>query len=84
MVRRLRRGVQLAKPFAENRLADFRIAKNMTQKEIAERVRIPRGTYAHLEIGTYLPTRQILASICDVLGCSSEDIYSQEVISQLG
>lgn len=82
-MRRLRRGTQLSCPFRGNNLAELRIAKNMTQKELAQRIGIPRSTYAHIELGTYLPTREMLEDICRSLACSASDVYPPEVLSML-
>lgn len=82
-MRRVRRGAQLLAPFRGNQLADLRINANMTQRELAEQVKIPRSTYAHIELGTCLPTRGILESICQVLECNVSDVYPKEVLDLL-
>lgn len=37
------------------KLRDLRIAKNLTQQELSNILKIPRGTYAHYEIGKREP-----------------------------
>lgn len=48
----------------------------MTQAMVAEELDIPRGSYAPLESGAYLPTEEMLTELTHILKCKDVEIYS--------
>ena len=63
-----------------NHLLDRRSAVNLKQSEVAEELGTKRGTYAILEAGYSLPSRDMADRLCKVFGCELADLFSEEVI----
>ena len=59
-----------------NNLKARRLAKNVTQSDIAESLGIARGTYATFECGACLPHTTILEGITRYLDCKDVSIYA--------
>ena len=59
-----------------NQLRNLRLDRKMTQAALAEKLKIPRGTYATLESGVCLPTTEVLNDITHVLRCHPEEVYT--------
>ena len=46
------------------RIKEVRKAKELTQEEFAERIGLKRNSIAQIEIGTRVPSNQVILSIC--------------------
>lgn len=55
-------------------IATLRKARHMTQVELAERLGVSRSALAMWECGENLPPTKYLVQICDVLGCSLDEL----------
>ena len=55
-----------------------RAEKDMTQKELAEAVRVSRQTVNAIEQGEYNPTIKLCRAICRVLGKRLDDLFWEE------
>lgn len=55
----------------------LREQKNLTQKELAERVCVERSTVAKWESGAAFPSASKLPKLAEVLGCSVADLFAK-------
>ena len=55
----------------------IRIAKGMTQEELAERVNVSHPTICRLETGVKIPSVMLCVEISKVLGCEIGDIVKE-------
>ena len=56
-----------------NAIKKYRLALNMSQEELAQKLHVERATVAKWESGTF-PRASKLKLIADVLGCSVNDL----------
>lgn len=66
------------------RLRQLRRERGFTQEEMALRAEITTSYYGQLERGTANPTISTLNKICDVLGISITDIFTESNTNLLG
>ncbi len=55
-----------------DRLKELRRRHNLTQEEIADRLNISRGTYAHYEVNKRQPDYDTLKKFADFFGCTTD------------
>ena len=55
-----------------------RVEKNMTQKELAQAVRISRQTMNAIESGEYNPTIKLCRKICRLLEKGLDDLFWED------
>ena len=55
-----------------SRLKDLRTQKKITQEELANHLSIPRGTYAHYELGKREPDNNMLLRIASFFNVSTD------------
>ena len=58
-------------------LKQFREAAQMTQKEVAARLRVSRSAVAHWEQGRNGPSKRTLPRVAQLYGCSVEDLLDK-------
>jgi molybdate-binding protein/DNA-binding XRE family transcriptional regulator len=63
----------------ENRLRDVRMAKALSQGELAQQSGVTRQAVHAIEAGRYLPTTAVALRLADTLGCRVEDLFSLSV-----
>jgi molybdate-binding protein/DNA-binding XRE family transcriptional regulator len=63
----------------DNRLRDVRMAKALSQGELAQQSGITRQAVHAIEAGRYLPTTAVALRLADTLGCRVEDLFSLSV-----
>ena len=56
-------------------LAEVRKEKQMTQKDLAEKVGVTRQTISAIEKGDYNPTINLCIQICKVLGKTLDELF---------
>lgn len=61
------------------RIKDFRLSRNMTQKELAKRIGMGDTTIANYEKGFRSPKKDTLFDLADVFGVSIDDLFPQRV-----
>ena len=54
------------------KLRQERLAKNLTQKQVAENLQITRVSYTHYESGKREPSFEMLRKICDFYDISAD------------
>ncbi|HEL1702986.1 TPA: helix-turn-helix transcriptional regulator [Streptococcus suis] len=59
------------------RIKDFRLSRNMTQKELAKRIGMGDTTIANYEKGFRSPKKDTLFDLADVFGVSIDDLFPQ-------
>lgn len=59
----------------ENRIAEFRKERSMTQQALAEQLSVSRQTIISLESGKYNPSILLAHRIGCVFGCSIEEVF---------
>ncbi len=57
------------------RLKAARVAKDMTQQDLADAVGVTRQTIVAIEKGDYNPTVRLCVSICKTLGKTLDDLF---------
>ena len=55
-----------------DRLRQLRLGAGLRQVDLASRLRIPRGTLAHYEIGKRMPTYEMLQALADFFSVSTD------------
>ncbi len=55
-------------------IKEFRVSNNLTQKELADLLKVERTTVTMWEKGSSCPSIQTLKKIADVLNCKIEDL----------
>jgi molybdate-binding protein/DNA-binding XRE family transcriptional regulator len=63
----------------ENRLREVRMAKALSQGDLARQSGITRQAIYAIEAGLYLPTTAVALRLADALGCRVEDLFSLSV-----
>lgn len=58
-----------------NRMKVLRAEREMTQKELAEKVGVSRQTIISMEKGNYTPSLVLAFEIADVFGLQIEDVF---------
>lgn len=61
-----------------DRIKSYRKKLKITQEQMAEKIGLPRSTYAHYENNTREPSSDILIKIADILDCKLYDLISVE------
>ena len=57
-----------------NRIKTLRIAKNLTQEQVAEQIGVSRQKYARIESGANSITLEILSKVAEILDVTVSDI----------
>lgn len=60
------------------RLKSARVAKDLSQQQLAELVGVSRQTISAIEKGDYNPTINLCVKICRVLGKTLDDLFWSE------
>ena len=60
------------------RLKAARVAMDMTQQQLADRVGVSRQTVNAIEKGDYNPTIRLCRQICKELGKSLDELFGEE------
>ena len=58
-------------------LKKFRMSNNLTQKGLAEKLKVERTTVTMWENGYSMPNIQTLKKIAEILGCSVDDLIKE-------
>ena len=59
----------------ENKIKEKRLAINLTQDELAERLNVSRQTIISLEKGKYNPSITLAFKIAKLFDCQIEDVF---------
>ena len=62
----------------KNTLKVERAKKNMTQAELAEKIKVSRQTINSIEIGKYVPSTLLALKIASVFNSKVDDIFMLE------
>ncbi len=62
------------------KLKSARVAKDISQQQLADMVGVSRQTINSIERGDYNPTIKLCISICKTLGKSLDEIFWQEEV----
>lgn len=57
-------------------LEEIRNSKNLSQKQVAEKARISRTFYTHIENGNRTPSMKIAKRLADVLNLSLDEFFN--------
>ena len=63
------------------RIRNKRIQKGITQEKLSELVGIGPSHMSHLESGKTVPSMEVFVTLCNVLGCSADELLCREVIT---
>jgi len=55
-------------------LKRYRISKNMTQKQFAEKIGITQTTYSFIESGSHKPSFKVINKIAEILELPPEEV----------
>lgn len=55
-------------------IRDYRLAKNMTQQQLADAIGVNVGTISKYETGIHTPSKKKMEKLCEVLGVSVETL----------
>ncbi len=63
-----------------NRIHEFRLAKDMSQVQLADRLPDSPGNtiLSLIETGRVLPTREMLDALCRIFDCTPIDLYDKD------
>ena len=59
----------------KNRLRELREERDLSQRELAERVGVTRQTINSVERGRYDPSLELAFELAEFFGCHTEDIF---------
>ena len=59
-------------------IEEIRKERNISQRELAEKLGINRSLLSHIETGKVLPTFDKLLEIARILNCLITDLYNEE------
>ena len=62
------------------KLVEVRLAKGMTPKEAAARIRISRTHYGQIEAGDKTPSLEVALRIKQVFGYENDDIFLNSIV----
>ncbi len=68
----------------KNRIKELRLAKGMSQTELAKKAGTTQNTISSLETGQYSPTAYLSGLLCRALGCKWEDCFYYELEGEDG
>lgn len=57
-----------------------RVRRGLTQQKLAERAGVSRRTVIYLEQGQHLPTLRVGLRLCNALGCSMDEVFSDVLL----
>lgn len=60
------------------KLKAARAAKDLTQKDLAEKVGVTRQTINAIEMGDYNPTVKLCVAICKVVGKTLDELFWED------
>lgn len=61
------------------KLKEIRVSKKMSQKELAEKVKLTPGFISQIENNQIVPSLSSFIQICDALGIKAKDLLSDEI-----
>ncbi|HTM25435.1 MAG TPA: helix-turn-helix transcriptional regulator [Vicinamibacterales bacterium] len=61
-----------------NRVKELRIARNWTQQQLADAVRVSRQSINSIECNRYVPSLPLALAFARVFRCSTDDIFTLE------
>lgn len=61
-----------------NNIKAYRVQMNLTQDELAERLKISRTTVTMWETGEAMPRADKLPELAKILGCTIDDLFKSE------
>ncbi len=59
----------------KNNLKEFRQARGMTQKQLADMVGSSKNTISSIETAQFCPTAYLAALLCEALDCKFEELF---------
>ncbi len=62
-----------------SKIKNLRVQKNLTQEELGERTDLTKGYISQLERDLSSPSMETFFSILEVLGCTPEEFFSEEM-----
>ena len=60
------------------KMKSARASRDLTQKALAEQVKVSRQTINLIEKGEYNPSLALCIKICKALGCTLDDLFWEE------
>lgn len=63
----------------KNRIRDNRLARGMSQEELATRLGVTKTAVSDYERGRRFPRMAILFGLTELFGCHVEDLYPREM-----
>lgn len=57
---------------------ELRLAANLTQQDIANRLNVDRSTVSYWEKGTAMPRAEQLPKLADLLHCTIDALYGRD------
>ena len=61
------------------RIRAVRLARKMTQEQLAEAVGVGTTHISHIETGNSIPSLQVMIDIINTLGCSADELLCIEI-----
>jgi putative transcriptional regulator len=59
-----------------NAVYDYRLSKELTQEDLAEKVSVSRQTIISIEKGNYVPSVLLALKLSRVFGCTVNELFS--------
>ena len=66
-----------------NNLASLRLAKNLTQADVAEELGTTRGTYSIIEAGYCIPSKDLADKLAAFFECDIADLFPDDVVRRI-
>src|SRR5579859_5035196 len=68
-------GRRIRSPNLANRVRTLRLARGVSQQELAQRIELTRQAIGAIESGQYIPNTVVALRLAQVLGCRVEDLF---------
>lgn len=77
-----KKGPQEVMPLKNLKLKSARVALDLSQEQLAQKVGVTRQTIGMIEAGKYNPTLNLCIAICKTLGKTLDDLFWSEEIKE--
>ena len=61
------------------RIKQKRIEKRLTQEQLSEMIGVGASHMSHMESGKTVPSMEVFITLCNVLGCSADELLCREI-----
>ncbi len=68
----------------DNRVKEFRLARGMTQQELADASGVSRQSVISIETGRYVPSLPLALKFAQIFGCPTDELFQRVEVRRHG